>query len=130
MAKINKAAVEIFRIEKNWDVFLELARYMLYAYIAWLFYDGAITLATKSPEQIGALTIFLRELTSIFTKTNMPIWAGWPLAFLLGIAWTIEHAGKKRAIKKCGHFRKLVEDGDPGGRTSSGLSETGDTPEE
>ena len=130
MSEKAKAAVEIFKIEKTWDGILVLAKYVLIGYIVWLFYDGSIIVVTKTPEQIGALTNLLREIASVFTKANVPVWAGWPLAGGLLFAWRMERSAKKRAIKKVGTYRKFIESEDPGGRTSSGLSETGDTPEE
>lgn len=44
-----------------------------------------------------------------------------------GGAYFLERSGKKRAIRRLGKFRRRMERNDPD-RSSSGLTETGDTP--
>ena len=130
MAKPSKIELEMFVIAQRWAAVLKLAQFGLYAWIAWLIYDGVLQIIEHSPEQIGAFGALLRDFSGIFTKANAHIWGGWLLAAGFGVAWKFERNGKKRAVRKLGHYRKEEEDNDPGERSSSGLSETGDTPEE
>lgn len=105
-----------------------LARYSLYAWIAWIIKDGITQIVTHSPEQIGAVTVLLRAFAGVFIKGNMHVWFSWAISGILLISWYCERQGKKRAIKELGTCRKQIEGNDPGGRSTSGLSETGDTP--
>lgn len=77
--------------------------------------------STSSTDQIHALTKFAHEMNAGYLVYG--------LFAALGIgAYARERSGKKRAIKKLGEQRKLNESKDPGGRTTSNLTETGDTP--
>ena len=80
-------------------------------------------IATNSPDQLSALAkvIEVLKVNDIFS---------WIVTGITGTAWYIERNGKKRAIVKIGKLTKKIEENDSGGRTSSGLSETGDTPED
>lgn len=81
-----------------------------------------------SPEQIGALGALLRAFSDILSTLKLPVWGGWCASFGFGLLWAYERKAKKRAIKQLGYFRAQLEAHDPGGRSSSGLSSTGETP--
>lgn len=98
--------------------------------VVWLVKDGIVQVVDKSPEQIDALTALVREFIGLFTSKNVHLWGGWPVAGIFFVAWKMERHGKKRAIEKLGQCREALEAGDIGGRSSSGLSPTGDTPKE
>lgn len=89
----------------------------------WIIMNGLIQIATNSPDQLSALAkvIEVLKVNDIFS---------WIVTGITGTAWYIERNGKKRAIVKIGKLTKKIEENDSGGRTSSGLSETGDTPED
>jgi len=52
---------------------------------------------------------------------------GYLLTGFTGIGWSIERRGKKRAIKEKGKYQNLAESKDSY-RSSSGLTNTGETP--
>lgn len=83
---------------------------------------GLVEIASRAPEQISAMAL-------VISATKLHILLPWCIAGITGTAWWHERVGKKRAIKKASKYQKMVEAEDPN-RTSSGLTATGDTPED
>ena len=75
----------------------------------------------SKPESINALALFVEKL-------RLGEGLGYLLAGITGIAYYRERRGKKRAITAKGRMQKQIESNDPG-RTSSGLTMNGDTPD-
>jgi type III secretory pathway component EscU len=71
----------------------------------------------------------LRALSTVVKALQLHTLVGYLAAAIFGVAWQYERAGKKRAIKKAGEFRKKAESNDSY-RSSSGLRENGDTPDD
>lgn len=81
--------------------------------------DGLERIVLSKPESIEALA---KVVEAINTENILSYF----LVVGTGIAWKLERNGKKRAIKKIADMRKKYEPNEP----SSGLTETGDSPEE
>ena len=69
---------------------------------------------------VSALAAVVKALD---LKTWLP-YIGWGVT---GAAWMVTNQMRKRAIRKKAALQKLVDGNDPG-RTSSGLTPSGDTP--
>lgn len=90
--------------------------------IFWLIIDGLKSIAASAPGQIGALVKLVEAL-----KLSEVI--PWCVSGLCGSVWLLERKGKKRAIREKSRLQRIVEANDPD-RTTCGLTETGDTPED
>lgn len=89
----------------------------------WLVFEGLRPLVQgQSPEAIAAFANVVEALKLGFT-------AGYAWGAVATGAWWLERKGKKRAISEKSRYQKVVERDDPE-RSSSGLTETGETPEE
>ena len=89
----------------------------------WLIFDGLHkVIGDKNPDGIAAIA-----------KVIEAVKLGSILGYLWGAgattAWMLERKGKKRAIAQKSKYQKAAEEGDPN-RSSSKLTETGDTPTE
>jgi len=85
-----------------------------------LIFLGLKPFLTASPDVIDAMARVIEKLN--FSNTT-----GYMLSGGMGIGWYAERKGKKRAIRKKGEFQKMIEKDDKY-RSSSGLTEFGDTP--
>lgn len=112
---------------QKFDGVVQLLRTILLAVAGlvgiWLVFDGLHkVIAGQTPDGISA-----------FAKVVEALNLGSVLGYIWGggatIGWMRERKGKKRAIGEKSRFQKLAEKNDPG-RSSSGLTETGDTPVE
>lgn len=83
---------------------------------------GLKEIALSSPEGISALA----KVVEAFKFGTV---SAYMLAGGLSIAWVAERNGKKRAIQEKSRYQRLLESTDPH-RSSSGLTDTGDTPED
>lgn len=80
---------------------------------------GLENIVLSKPESISALA-------KVVDALNLGSITGYVLALGAGVAWKQERNGKKRAIKKFSNLKNKYEPGE----TSSGLTETGDSPDE
>lgn len=106
---------------------LDLAKYIAGCITAlaalWIIFNGLATVIEKQdPSGLTALA-----------KVIEAVHIGSILGYVFGIgavaAWRLERTGKKRAIREKSKYQKRLEKGDHN-RTSSGLNDTGDDPEE
>lgn len=89
----------------------------------WLIFSGLAKIIDKQdPDGLSALA-----------RVVEAIHIGSILGYVFGIgavaAWRLERTGKKRAIREKSRYQKLAEKNDLG-RSTSGLNDTGDDPEE
>lgn len=111
----------------NFREVLQLIKYgigcITFAASLWLIFEGlSKVIGDQTPDGITALAKVIEALK-----------IGSILGYVFGagalIAWRRERTGKKRAIREKSRYQKLAERTDVN-RTSSGLNETGDTPDE
>jgi hypothetical protein len=69
----------------------------------------------------------INAIASVIEKLNFSNWTGYLFGGGTSIAWSFERKGKKRAIKEKGKYQKMIESKDIY-RSSSGLTNTGETP--
>lgn len=114
--------IESRKVENRFLLARLALRYGCILVAIWFIMAGLIEIAAKAPEQINALS-------SVVAAMRLYDLLPWSISCITGVALVYERRGKKRAIKKASKLQKLVEANDPN-RTSSGLTETGDTPED
>lgn len=109
------------------DAIIKLIRHVVSALALlvglWITFDGLHkVIAGQSPDGITAFAkvIDALKLGSIF---------GYLWGAGASVAWLHERRGKKRAISKKSKYQQIVESSDSY-RSTSGLTETGDTPVE
>ncbi len=78
--------------------------------------------AIHAPEQMC-------QIVKIVDALSLDRWIIGAIAAVTSTGYIYERKGKKRAIREKSKLQKRLENNDPG-RTSSHLTETGDTPEE
>jgi hypothetical protein len=122
--------VEFARIREGGLQFrqkMELAKHLISCLTClaalWLIFDGLARIIDKqNPDGLSALA-----------KVIEAVHIGSILGYIFGVgavaAWHRERNGKKRAIREKSRYQKLAERND-NGRSSSGLNDTGDDPEE
>lgn len=89
----------------------------------WIVFDGLRQIfANQSAGEIDAVA-------RVITALNLGSLIGYAFGGGMYIAWRRERNGKKRAIREKSRYQKIAEASDPN-RTSSGLTETGETPSE
>lgn len=76
----------------------------------------------QNPESIAAFA----KLVEAINPSNI---TGYIIATIAALGWRLERTGRKRAIRLKDGYQRKVEGGDAY-RSSSGLTEDGDTPEE
>lgn len=86
-----------------------------------LIMDGLADISSKNPEGVSALAAVVKNL-------NVSGIMGWVFGVGSAGAFLVERRGKKRLINKVAQLTREVEADDPY-HPSSGLTETGDTPE-
>ncbi|MCL2829397.1 MAG: hypothetical protein FWD77_01515 [Betaproteobacteria bacterium] len=120
--EILKANGDILRSENGFDLARIVIKSAFAVLAVWIFMDGLKEISQNAPGQISAVaelakSIHLSEIVAyIVAATSFG-------------AWRYERSGKKRAIAMLGDFRRKIEGTDPN-RSSSCLTETGDTPKE
>lgn len=90
-----------------------------FVFAAKFFMDGLEQIVLGKPESISALA-------KLADAMNLGSISGYLLAGGIGIAWNRERVGKKRAIQKYAAIKRRHEPNE----SSSGLTDTGDTPDE
>lgn len=95
---------------------------VMWIVIAYIGFGAFKSIAFHSAGQIGALAKLTDSLKLHYVVP-------WLCVVFTGTAWKYERTGKKRAIREKSKYQKIVEADDPQ-RTSSGLTDTGDTPGE
>lgn len=90
------------------------------AFSVYCIMTGLAEIVKSNPESVSALAAVVKALD---LKTWLP-YIGWGVT---GAAWMVTNQMRKRAIRKKAALQKLVDGNDPG-RTSSGLTPSGDTP--
>ncbi len=87
----------------------------------WMFFDGLNkVIAGRDAATIDAVSRLVAEM-------KLGSVMGYAIAAVCGAGWYFERKGKKRAIREKSRYQAMVEQDDPY-RTSSGLTETGETP--
>ena len=114
--------IKFYIIKRIFDLLATLVRAAGAIIIVYIFMEGLKSIAAQSPDSVAAIAKVIEAL-----KLNE--WLPWVVSAILGTATYFERRGKKRAIKEKGRLQKIVEGKDPN-RTSCGLTEFGDTPEE
>lgn len=112
----------IMKIRGYFALFSLIVRTIGMIAIVWLIVDGLKNIAASAPDQIGALA---KVIEALKLSEIIP----WCVSCICGSCWFFERKGKKRAIREKSRLQKLVEADDPD-RTTCGLTETGDTPED
>ena len=97
-------------------------KYAGIAFCLWIIFKGLTDVGRLN---VGAL----KALGSLVYALKLHVIIGYLSAVLTGLGWQYERLGKKRAIKKLGELRKSLEQNDSY-RSSSGLRENGDTPDQ
>ncbi|MRX08611.1 hypothetical protein GJ697_12245 [Pseudoduganella sp. FT25W] len=127
---MKSSELEIAKIRDGGDRFrqkVDLAKYVIACATGlgalWLIFEGlAKIVARQDADGISALA-----------KVIEAVHIGSILGYIFGagaaIAWRKERLSKKRAIREKSRYQKMVEGGDKN-RSSSGLNESGDDPEE
>ena len=87
----------------------------------WLFWWGLRPFLEEKPDQLSGLA-------NVIKSVNFSNSFSYVLCAILSAGWYAERRGKKRAIRQKSHYQHLAEAGDPN-RSSSGLTETGDSPQ-
>lgn len=87
-----------------------------------IIFDGMKPFIGQNPDAIEAFA----KLAAAINPSNI---TGYFLALICGVGWKLERSGKQRANIHKGKYQKQVEAGDKY-RSSSGLTETGQTPKE
>lgn len=86
----------------------------------WVIMKGLEPFLYSDPDTINAMAVVL-------DKINVSNISGYIVATFTSCAWYMERLGKKRAIKEKGKYQKIAEQNDEF-RSTSGLTETGETP--
>ncbi len=81
--------------------------------------EGLQQIVLGQPESISALA-------KVAEAMHLGTLSGYLVAGGVGVAWNMERKGKKRAIQRHAALKNKYEPGE----SSSGLTETGDTPDE
>ncbi|MDD2914065.1 MAG: hypothetical protein PHP70_01970 [Gallionella sp.] len=84
--------------------------------------DGLTPFIGQNPEAIEAFA----KLVAAINPSNI---TGYILAGVCGVAWKLERKGKQRANSEIGKLHKILQ-ADDKYRSSSGLTEIGQTPKE
>lgn len=113
---------QFYIIERCFDLLKLTIKCIALYFTTDLIMNGIIEISEKSPGQILALSDFIEKLK---LSDIIP----WIISAVTSTGYMYERSGKKRAIKKVSRLQKEVEKNDPN-RTSSGLTETGETPED
>lgn len=123
-----KTQVEMAQIEANKEKFVSSVRLIKHLITVlgavtaiFLCMTGLENIAKTAPESINALANFVDKL-NISNIVLMVTTAG------ASAGWYRSERGRKRAIKEKSKYQKMVEKDDVY-RSSSGLMETGETPE-
>lgn len=124
---VTKNDIEIEKIKAFTERFHELCGIIkhLFSIVGVLFaikiiFLGMLPFLSSSPDVINAMAVLIE-------KINISNISGYILAGGTSTGWYIERKGKKRAIQKKGEYQKLAE-GNDNSRSSSGLTEKGETP--
>ncbi len=125
---MSKNDVEIERIRASISKFessMATARYIAgriaTLWAVWLVFDGINKIIT------GRDAATIDAISKLIGALRLGSVLGYVAAILCGAGWYFERQGKKRAIREKSRYQSVVERDDPY-RTSSGLTETGDTP--
>lgn len=86
----------------------------------WIIIKGLEPFLYSDPNIINAIAV-------VIEKINISNITGYIVATLTSCGWYLERRGKKRAIIEKGKYQKIAEQNDDF-RSTSGLTETGETP--
>lgn len=97
-------------------------------FAVWLVTKGLAELVQQPAKNLSATARVIESISGVLDAIARTGRVFCFLAiFLLAVAWFWERQGKKRAIREKARYQQMAESGEQG-RTSSGLTETGDTP--
>ena len=125
---MNKDEVEFARIyasAQKFDAVCGLIKHLISVcggvFAIYLIFKGLVPFLTANPDVISAMALVIEKI-NVANVTGYIVGAG------AVTAWAVERQGKKRAIKEKGRLQKLIESTD-NYRSSSNLTQTGDTPD-
>jgi hypothetical protein len=116
LAKIDATRQKTLAVVGMISTFFKVAGFVL---AAKFFMDGLEQIVLGKPESISALAKLAEAM-------NLGTVSGYLLAGGIGLAWDRERRGKKRAIQKYATIKRLHGPNE----STSGLTDTGDTPDE
>ena len=121
---IHKMNADVAKRTSLHALIYRLAKLVTYAFGVYIVSEALVSIATNSPDQLAALA---RVVDSASKMLRVNIVIPWVILFFALIVIFIDRVRIKRLIKKSAQLRRELEKADPG-RTSSGLTQYGETP--
>lgn len=100
MRQLTKTDYQIFLTGKLFDLLTLIVKAAAFTVWLYILIKGISDVITKTPEQINAFTVLIRELISVLKKQNFYALMGWGCAIVTGISWKYERNKNKKLLKQ------------------------------